>query len=192
MFEIVKNEDPAEDKVAGMSTISKAGKIPAAVGRRLPRPACRCPPMPSSPPPRRAMPSASRPERPALGRAADGRAQTGGLQGDRHRRHRRGRRHLAAEHDEAARHVATQHGQLSVTSAGDLLFVNTSNGVDKGHIDLPAPRLPALSPGQKHRQGDLDRQFAGHHVLHGSGRARPTRCWAECPGVVRRRRRLAV
>ena len=31
-----------------------------------------------------------------------------------------------------------------MTAAGDLLFVNTSNGVDEGHINLPAPAAPSF------------------------------------------------
>ncbi len=41
-----------------------------------------------------------------------------------------------------------QHNMCScsITAAGDVLFVNTSNGVDEAHINLPAPMLPVLSP----------------------------------------------
>ena len=53
----------------------------------------------------------------------------------------------------------------SVTSWGDILFVNTSNGVDEAHITIPAPEAPSFmamdkntgkvywtdnSPGQEH------------------------------------------
>ena len=40
----------------------------------------------------------------------------------------------------------SQHNMCScsVTTAGDLLFVNTSNGVDEGHINLPAPHAPSF------------------------------------------------
>jgi outer membrane protein assembly factor BamB len=40
----------------------------------------------------------------------------------------------------------SQHNMCScsVTDAGDLLFVNTSNGVDEGHINLPAPHAPSF------------------------------------------------
>ena len=40
----------------------------------------------------------------------------------------------------------SQHNMAScsVTAAGDLLFVNTSNGVDEGHINLPAPSAPSF------------------------------------------------
>jgi len=40
----------------------------------------------------------------------------------------------------------SQHNMCScsVTAAGDLLFVNTSNGVDESHINLPAPDAPSF------------------------------------------------
>jgi len=40
----------------------------------------------------------------------------------------------------------SQHNMAScsVTACGDLLFVNTSNGVDEGHINLPAPSAPSF------------------------------------------------
>lgn len=40
----------------------------------------------------------------------------------------------------------SQHNMCScsVTCAGDLLFVNTSNGVDEGHVNLPAETAPSF------------------------------------------------
>lgn len=40
----------------------------------------------------------------------------------------------------------SQHNMCScsVTCVGDLLFVNTSNGVDEGHINIPAPKAPSF------------------------------------------------
>ena len=40
----------------------------------------------------------------------------------------------------------SQHNMCScsVTAAGDMLFVNTSNGVDEGHINLPSPSAPSF------------------------------------------------
>lgn len=40
----------------------------------------------------------------------------------------------------------SQHNMCScsVTFAGDVLFVNTSNGVDEGHISLPQPQAPTF------------------------------------------------
>lgn len=40
----------------------------------------------------------------------------------------------------------SQHNMCScsITSAGDFLFVNTSNGVDEGHVNLPAENAPSF------------------------------------------------
>ena len=50
----------------------------------------------------------------------------------------------------------------SVTLAGDLLFVNTSNGVDDSHENVPAPKSPSfIALDKKHRQAGLGGRFAG-------------------------------
>ncbi|HMP80991.1 MAG TPA: PQQ-binding-like beta-propeller repeat protein, partial [Pirellulaceae bacterium] len=40
----------------------------------------------------------------------------------------------------------SQHNMCScsITSAGELLFINTSNGVDEGHVNLPAENAPSF------------------------------------------------
>src|SRR6185369_11038463 len=40
----------------------------------------------------------------------------------------------------------SQHNMCScsVTTLGDILFVNTSNGVDESHINIPAPNAPSF------------------------------------------------
>ena len=64
----------------------------------------------------------------------------------------------------------SQHNMCScsVTSAGDLLFVNTSNGVDEGHLNLPNPEAPSFLCIDK-RDGRLLWADAtpGANVLHG-------------------------
>jgi len=46
----------------------------------------------------------------------------------------------------------SQHNMCScsVTSWGDILFVNTSNGVDEAHITIPAPEAPSFLAMNKH------------------------------------------
>ena len=104
LFEYVKNEDPAKDKVARLLKDLEAGKIPDALRTDFAKAGM---PLPDDAKlaPRRAATRSLLParERSARSATADGRPETGRLQSDRHRRHRRGRRHLAAEHDEAAR-----------------------------------------------------------------------------------------
>ena len=64
----------------------------------------------------------------------------------------------------------SQHNMCScsVTGAGNLLFVNTSNGVDEGHISLPNPNAPSFICVDK-RDGKVLWTDAspGPNVLHG-------------------------
>ena len=64
----------------------------------------------------------------------------------------------------------SQHNMCacSVTSYGDLLFVNTSNGLDESHINLPAPGAPSFICMDKNT-GEVvwtDRS-PGSSILHG-------------------------
>ncbi len=56
----------------------------------------------------------------------------------------------------------------SVTAAGDLLLVNTSNGVDQFHEDIPAPQAPSFIALSKHT-GELiwADNSPGRNILHG-------------------------
>jgi outer membrane protein assembly factor BamB len=64
----------------------------------------------------------------------------------------------------------SQHNMAScsVTSWGDLLLVNTSNGVDEAHLSLPAPDAPSFLCMNK-RTGELywTSSDPGENVLHG-------------------------
>jgi outer membrane protein assembly factor BamB len=64
----------------------------------------------------------------------------------------------------------SQHNMCScsVTSAGDFLFVNTSNGVDEGHINLPNAQAPSFLCVDK-RDGKVlwADNTPGANVLHG-------------------------
>jgi outer membrane protein assembly factor BamB len=56
----------------------------------------------------------------------------------------------------------------SVTAAGDILFVCTSNGVDESHINLPAPNAPSFLALDKHTGKILWKNGApGLNILHG-------------------------
>jgi outer membrane protein assembly factor BamB len=64
----------------------------------------------------------------------------------------------------------SQHNMCScsVTAAGDTLFVNTSNGVDEGHVNLPAPRAPSFLALDKNTGKVLwTDNSPGANVLHG-------------------------
>lgn len=64
----------------------------------------------------------------------------------------------------------SQHNMCScsVTSYGDLLFVNTSNGLDESHLNLPAPDAPTFLCMNKNT-GELLWQDSspGSNILHG-------------------------
>jgi outer membrane protein assembly factor BamB len=63
-----------------------------------------------------------------------------------------------------------QHNMCScsITGAGDVLFVNTSNGVDAAHINVPAPSAPSFIAVDK-RSGKVlwTDNSPGSNILHG-------------------------
>jgi outer membrane protein assembly factor BamB len=64
----------------------------------------------------------------------------------------------------------SQHNMCScsVTIVGDRLFVNTSNGVDEGHITIPAPEAPSFICVDKNTGKVLwTDNSPGRNVLHG-------------------------
>lgn len=64
----------------------------------------------------------------------------------------------------------SQHNMCScsVTAVGDILFVNTSNGMDESHINLPAPNAPSFFAMDKNTGEVLwTDNSPGKNVLHG-------------------------
>ncbi len=64
----------------------------------------------------------------------------------------------------------SQHNMCScsVTCVGDVLFVNTSNGVDEGHINIPAPNAPSFFAIDKNTAKVLwTDKSPGTNILHG-------------------------
>lgn len=64
----------------------------------------------------------------------------------------------------------SQHNMCScsVTSAGNILFVNTSNGVDEGHVNLPADNAPSFIALNRDTGAVLWTDSSpGKNVLHG-------------------------
>ncbi len=64
----------------------------------------------------------------------------------------------------------SQHNMCScsVTTVGDILYVNTSNGVDEGHINLPAPVAPTFIAMDKNNGKVIWADNSpGTNVLHG-------------------------
>ena len=73
---------------------------------------------------------------------------------------------------------------------GDLIFVNTSNGQDESHVNIPSPKAPAIiavnkktgklvwednSVGEKILHGQWSSPAVGQGRRHGAGRRRPGR-----------------
>lgn len=64
----------------------------------------------------------------------------------------------------------SQHNMCScsVTSAGDVLYVCTSNGVDESHVNLPAPQAPSFLAMDKNTGEVLWTDVSpGDNILHG-------------------------
>jgi len=64
----------------------------------------------------------------------------------------------------------SQHNMCScsITSAGDMIFVNTSNGVDEGHTTIPSPQAPSFLALDKHTGKILWQDNSpGNNILHG-------------------------
>ncbi len=78
---------------------------------------------------------------------------------------------------------------------GDLLFIVTANGVDEGHINIPAPHAPSFIAVDK-KTGKLlweDNSPPARTSCTASGRTRPTRVIKrQAAGDLPRRRRLAL
>ncbi len=86
----------------------------------------------------------------------------------------------------------SQHNMAScsVTSYGKYLFVNTSNGLDESHINLPAPSCAQFHlHGQGQRGSPVDRRLAGNqHPSRAMVQSFGRRVRRSPPGAVRRRR----
>lgn len=65
----------------------------------------------------------------------------------------------------------SQHNMCScsLTCVGDLLFVNTSNGVDESHINIPAPKAPSFVCMDRNTGGNplWTDGTPGNNILHG-------------------------
>ncbi len=73
----------------------------------------------------------------------------------------------------------SQHNMAncSLMAVGDMLFVNTSNGVDEGHINLPQPTAPSFACVSK-KDGKVlwTDNSPGRNVLHGQWSSPLTAC----------------
>jgi outer membrane protein assembly factor BamB len=77
----------------------------------------------------------------------------------------------------------SQHNMCScsVTAVGDILFVNTSNGMDESHINLPSPDAPSFFAMDKNTGEVLwTDDSPGRNILHGQW---SSPAWAVIGGV---------
>jgi outer membrane protein assembly factor BamB len=170
LFDVVKNDDPAKDKLADIAKGLKAGKVTDALAAEF---------------------KAAGLELPADAKvAADGAnykitfTPKGGAAREVQLRTEGPRLSVyklinVDDKDEAdviwrvnmMKQLGTsQHNMCScsVTAVGDVLFVNTSNGVDEGHINLPAPAAPTFIAMDKNTGSVLwTDNSPGTNVLHG-------------------------
>lgn len=73
-------------------------------------------------------------------------------------------------YDMMGKQAVSQHNMCScsVTVAGDILFVNTSNGVDDLHINIPSPNAPSFMAMNKNTGEVLwTSKLPGANILHG-------------------------
>jgi outer membrane protein assembly factor BamB len=172
LFDVMKNEDPSKDKVAGYLASFKEGKIPADMQKLFEAAGVKVP--------EGVTVEADGPNYKAVFSDAEGK-------GERQLRMRmEGPTKLAVykvisplDKDEADviwsfdmmnQLGVSQHNMCScsVTAMGDLLFVCTSNGVDESHINLPAPNAPSFLLMDKNTGKVLWSDASpGVNILHG-------------------------
>ena len=95
-----------------------------------------------------------------------------------------GRFDLEAGHDATTAGPAAQHVQLFRDLARDILFVNTSNGVDESDSEVAAPEAPSFLALDK-RTGAIRRESPpGANILHGQWSSPAAGVLGEVPQVI--------
>lgn len=142
LFDIVKNDDPAKDKLADAQKGLKAGKITTGLADQFMAAGL---PLPDD-----AKPVANGPNYTITFKPASGVEREVVLRAEGPTRLSAYKLINTDDKDEAdviwrlnmmQQLGVSQHNMCScsVTAVGDVLYVNTSNGVDEGHVNLPAP-----------------------------------------------------
>lgn len=170
LFDVARNEDPAKDKFAPIMADLKAGKVSAALADEFKASGL-------------TLPESAKP-------AADGAdfkitfTPKGGVEREiilRVEGPRLSVYKLINTDDKDEADViwrlnmmkdlgVSQHNMCScsVTVVGDILYVNTSNGVDEGHANLPAPNAPTFLAMDKNSGKVIwTDNSPGANVLHG-------------------------
>ncbi len=90
-------------------------------------------------------------------------------------------------YDMMGKNGVSQHNMCScsVTSAGNLLFVNTSNGVDESHISIPAPDAPSFMALNRDTGEVLwTDKSPGENILHGQWSSPTFAVFGETPQIL--------
>jgi len=171
LFDLVKNDDPAKDKLADVQKGLKAGTIAPALADEFKAAGL---PLPAD-----AKPVAKGPNYTITFKPAGGVEREVVLRAEGPTRLSAYKLINTDDKDEAdviwrlnmmQELGVSQHNMCScsVTAVGDILFVNTSNGVDEGHINLPAPAAPTFMAMDKNTGKVLwTDNSPGTNVLHG-------------------------
>lgn len=170
LFDIMKNDDPAKDKLADIVKNLKEGKVSAGLAAECKAAGLELPPD--------AKPVADGPHFKITFRPAGGaeREVVLRLEGPKLSVFKlinvddKDEADVIWRVDMMKQLGVSQHNMCScsVTTVGDILFVNTSNGVDEGHINLPAPKAPSFVAMDKNNGKVFWTDGSpGTNVLHG-------------------------
>lgn len=147
LFDVVKPEDPALDKVEPMLTELKAGKLPEAMNKLFAAAGEEVPAGVTVTPGKRPSSWIAKYQRGGAERTVQLQ-----MEGPRLAVYKelntsdKDEADVIWQLDMMNELGISQHNMCScsVTAAGNILFVCTSNGVDEGHINLPAPNAPSF------------------------------------------------
>jgi outer membrane protein assembly factor BamB len=170
LFDIMKNDDPAKDKLADVVKNLKEGKISPALAAECKAAGLE---LPADAKPQADGPNFKIAFKPASGTPREVRLR---LEGPKLSVYKvinvddKDEADVIWRVDMMKQLGISQHNMCScsVTTVGDILFVNTSNGVDEGHINLPAPKAPSFVAMDKNNGKVFWTDGSpGTNVLHG-------------------------
>jgi len=176
LFDIMRADDPAEDKVTGYIAELDAGKLPADLRKRFESAGM---PLPEGELAIQADEKAKAPSKKWVFKAKVGQADrnfTILLAGPKLSAFKiitpadKEEADVIWVYDMMKELGTSQHNMCScsVTAWGDILFVNSSNGVDEPHINIPAPQAPSFIAMDKNT-GKIHwtDNSPGKNILHG-------------------------
>lgn len=171
LFDVMKNDDPKLDKLEGMLTDLKAGKIGEPMRKLFTAAGCELPEEVKVEPGKRPSSFVAKCQQGGVERTIQLQ-----MEGPKLGVYKvlnvtdKDEADVIWQLDMMNELGVSQHNMCScsVTDAGDILFVCTSNGVDEGHINLPAPNAPSFL-GIDKKTGKLlwKDGSPGLNILHG-------------------------